>query len=435
MLLTQMWMKRVIDLSRFCFCLFFVLLPFQVDTLVLSGKFNFSGFFNPYLSHFIYLSDVFFLLSLFFLGVAYVYNKGAKGFFRRKAAGNLVGFLYLAVFLIFIFISYLTSVYKLNTLFYSLRFFEFFIAALLLAFRFIRVRSLMYGFIGVMSFVSFIGIFQYFLQESLGLRFLGEPLIESAKLGVAKVGLLDKNVLRIYGTFAHPNIFAGFLVFTIFFIIHLFQRAKVLFSLLLIVSLLALLLTFSRSAFLALFLGLFFLFAISNVRLSFRSVVLVLSLFFFFVVVLNLKDLIFSRLVFFDFLSVDERQVYLSIAKKIFLDNWWGVGAGNFTFLMQDYFDFKILPWLLQPVHNIFILNLVELGLFGFLSFILFVGYLFYNLLSLGKRSLASKRLAFILMSLLIVVATIGLFDHYLLSLYQGQGLLFMLFGLSLGVE
>lgn len=321
-------------------------------------------------------------------------------------------------------VSIIFSVDYVNATFSVLRVVEFGLVYLLITSGFVGVKKLMYVFIGVVSFVSFIGIFQYMFQESLGLRFLGEPLISSEKLGVAKVGLKEGNFLRVYGTFPHPNIFAGYLSFAIFFIIYCFKEAKVLFTTLLIVCLIALVLTFSRSAILALFMGLFLYYAVSNVKITFKNASLFVVLFLFFIVTFDLYSVLVDRIVVGDQGSLAERSLQYSASKHMFFDNVFGVGLGNFTLVMQNYLTVKLQPWLIQPVHNLLLLSFNEIGLLGGSAFVALFAYVFYKLLKIKTR------LSYILMSIWVFVLVVGLFDHYFLTLYQGNVLLWMFLGL-----
>jgi hypothetical protein len=95
-----------------------------------------------------------------------------------------------------------------------------------------------------------------------------------------------------------------------------------------------------------------------------------------------------------------------------------GVGLGDFTANMGDTVPRSgngIL--LLQPVHNIFLLVVSEIGLIGFtLSSTLL--YFFFKDRKWSLRFVIG----------LIAVFVIGMFDHYLFSLPQGLLLFFLIF-------
>lgn len=286
-----------------------------------------------------------------------------------------------------------------------------------------------------MVFESFVGIFQYLFQSSVGLSFLGESIISPEIAGVAKLGLFGDTLVRAYGTFAHPNIFAGFLIFAIFFIVYFLRTArterKIFFSLLLIVCGLAFVLTFSRGAFLALFAATLLYYAVSNLRISLKYVLITFALIAFFVFVFDLSSLLIGRFVIGDAASFAERSQFLAIGKRMFLDNIFGVGAGNFTAVMQQYSPEKILPWIFQPVHNIYMLVLNELGIQGFLVFVSVFVYLFLSLLKiLPHLDVKKHNFIHILMGIWVAIFVIGLFDHYFISLYQGQALFWLFVGI-----
>jgi uncharacterized membrane protein len=98
---------------------------------------------------------------------------------------------------------------------------------------------------------------------------------------------------------------------------------------------------------------------------------------------------------------------------------------------MQDFTNIKIAPWDFQPVHNIYMLIANEIGIHGFMIFLavlaLFGLYLFKKM---KKTHNNQKQFNVILICTLGSYIVLGLFDHYLFSLYQGLALTFLLFGI-----
>jgi hypothetical protein len=107
-----------------------------------------------------------------------------------------------------------------------------------------------------------------------------------------------------------------------------------------------------------------------------------------------------------------ERMRFLSISWDLFWSRPFGVGLGNFTEAMSQFSYYKLFPWNYQPVHNIFLLTLNEVGFAGLIVLILIFAYGFYE---------SIKRKEPFVAALLFILVIVGSFDHYLFSLYQGQ--------------
>ena len=238
------------------FYLFFAFLPFQVGVFLFGSGVYDSGFFNPYLSHFLYLSDLMLIFGLMFFALDMVFSRDSY-VVKNFSFGNKKIFYSLCLMLLSFLISLFFSVNLVNSIFYILRFCEFFVIYLFVINGIIDVKKVLLVICAVMFMEAVIGISQYVLQESLGLRFFGEPVVNSSILGVAKVDLMNMKFLRSYGTFPHPNIFAGYLVFAIFSAIRLFKSAPKIFSFLIFIFFLSLILTFSRTGLIAFLVGIF----------------------------------------------------------------------------------------------------------------------------------------------------------------------------------
>lgn len=418
------------ELGQVSFYAFFAFLPFQIDALVVSAQVYFSGFFSPYLSHFVYLSDVFLVLGLLFFGISHFLNSERKLWksvsFKFDLATKVV-----LLFVLMSLFSLLFSVDILNSVLYFVRVFEFFVLFVIISSGLLNIKKFVFVFLSVISLVSLIGVFQYLAQESLGLRFFGEPVLNSRVLGVARVDVFEDKVLRIYGTFPHPNIFAAYLVFSIFLCAE-FVKSKVFKFLLFFIFGIALILTFSRAAIFAFLLALSLYFYLGRIRISLKYLLCVCVALLFFGILMGFFPVLIERLAVNDFHTFADRELYLEISRRMFGDNIMGVGIGNFTNIMQNFTTAKLAPWLFQPVHNVFFLAFNELGVFGGASFMF--AFLFF-LFSFMKKALVvvqkHRGFIFFLSSFLIFIIATGFFDHYYLSLYQGQALLWTYFGLG----
>lgn len=400
---------NLLDFSRLCFYLFFALLPFSIGTVFASSDINYFGFFNPYSSYIFYFSELLLLLTIFFF-LIYLFFDKEKLKLHLKA--NRIAGLFI-LFVVTVFISLLFSVDFGNSLLYVWRFWELLIIFLLFSTGLFSFKRVMQCFVVVMLFQAVLAILQFAMQESVGLYFLGEPVLTMGIKGLATIQISGDKILRPYGTFSHPNILGMYLLFAFYFVIFLSNNFKIkfLFHLLLLVFFVALVLTFSRTVLLAFFLSTFvYLFSTkgkTNMKYFVVSLILVLFGIYFF----GISEIFSQRFKFNLDVAMVERLRLMKIALKMFLDNPFGVGAGNFTLVMQQYSSLKLLPWNFQPVHNIFLLAFAELGFLGGLVLVA----LFFE----------SFRKYFQILAIPVLLA--ALLDHYFLSLFQGQ-VLFVLF-------
>ena len=190
--------------------------------------------------------------------------------------------------------------------------------------------------------------------------------------------------MRAYGSFPHPNVFGGFLVVAI---LALFQLKKegsrsveVIRPCLLALLSSTLVITFSRSAWLAIAISM----SVLVYRLMFPikkkcpdRVIFSPSNFSLYVVLLSLvitvfftRDLVFSRF------NPSERLESISIEQRVnsyepvfdLLRRYpiFGVGIGNYSFALTQERP-GLSPRDYQPVHNALVLMIVELGLVGVL--------------------------------------------------------------------
>ncbi|MBN1263401.1 MAG: O-antigen ligase family protein [Candidatus Pacebacteria bacterium] len=247
---------------------------------------------------------------------------------------------------------------------------------------------------------------QLFKQSSLNGIFwwLGERTFTLGTPGIARAYLGNKVYLRPYGVFPHPNVLAGFLLVSL---ILAWNRKKNCRSwLLFFIAGPVLFFCFSRPVWLAgAIAGSFFL----SKKFSKAGPVLIFlllagSLLFFFP----------ARLSILRRLALSEAAVLMIKRNPII-----GVGLGNFLVHLPDFWQAREIGRFWQPVHNLYFLIGAETGLAGLL------GSCFFLWRSLAKI-VKEKR---VLISLLAILFT-GLFDHYWLTLQQGQ----LVFALVLGL-
>ncbi len=260
-----------------------------------------------------------------------------------------------------------------------------------------------------------IGLLQFKGGVSLGLRFLGESQVVAGMIGTSFVTLDGEIFLRMYGTFPHPNLLAGFFLLSFFISILLlrnFEGKWKAFSLLTILLITVFVpFTFSRIAIFLFGISLFvFLiqFLLPRVKKSFLSFSPIYLLYRFTDILRDGNE------------SLRDRTNLAKSSFAIIKENFWtGTGLGNFVGEMGESIPRTgkgIL--LLQPVHNIFLLLFSELGVFTFLS----LGYLLFEIM---RKNI--KRITVYGLLVIFSLGIIGSFDHYLVSLPQGL-MMFWLF-------
>ena len=280
---------------------------------------------------------------------------------------------------------------------------------------------------------SLLAIWQFIKQSSVGglWYFLGEREFNISTIGISTVNL-DQQILRPYAAFPHPNVLAFFLLATIVFAFMRLPHEKKLTKIFLIISILissvVLILTLSRIAILV---AIGFLFYVIYANVKMRRIVLgvfgMLGLFGIFIL---------SRIITSDFLlrGIDFRQELLAQSFQIFLNNpYFGIGLNNFFAHQLDLIK-NISPILFQPPHNVFVIALLSLGVFGWW---IFPGLLFAAVKNLlrsmkgirGDGGIRDFYTAVLLILFAIVV--VGMFDHFFLTLEQGQIILSLILGLS----
>ncbi|MDO8515513.1 MAG: O-antigen ligase family protein [bacterium] len=253
-------------------------------------------------------------------------------------------------------------------------------------------------------FQSFLAFGQVITQRSLGGIFywFGERTFSAATPGIAQAVINGELFLRPYGTFSHPNVLAAFLFLSII-IIYRFRKniSKKLLVVVLIVASATILLTISRLFLISLII--FLLWILVNRKLFFIILVFgfAVSTFYF------LENIFLDQ-------SFQIRENLVLATLNIIQNNFiFGTGLGTNILALQNYsknlfFNSQPLAYL-QPVHNIFLLVLSEVGILGLL--------LFFKLFF--KKNF-----------LIFVILFLGLFDHYFLTVQQGQLLLVLILGI-----
>ncbi len=288
-------------------------------------------------------------------------------------------------------------------------------------------------------FSSGIALMQVWHKGSLDgiLYLLGERHFTISTANIARqeicgVGSICFEYLRPYATFSHPNVMAGYLVTTIPLVIWLRkQKNSIVLHNILTISLgltvLAVLVSLSLSAWLALSLSMMFLYYARGYKKIAHSPLLYIF------IVLLVGALVYLALLLKTQSIMDRIQLYVS-AFTIWLQSpIVGVGWLNSIVLLPEYQSARSM-FFLQPVHNLYMLIFVECGIVGFM----FAGYallLIVKRLASGMQVLTQLQpkgamyhpLPYVTISF-IAVLVLGLFDHYFITSQQGRLLCCILF-------
>ncbi|TSC55477.1 MAG: Uncharacterized protein G01um101418_697 [Parcubacteria group bacterium Gr01-1014_18] len=298
---------------------------------------------------------------------------------------------------------------------------------------------------------GYLGMMQFFLQSDIvgENKYLGVSAHDPSELGTSIVDTGLRRWLRAYGTLPHPNIFGGLmaagLVIAAYWVMDVGRRVtsasrKIFFEMIgawmsVVIIFSGLMVSFSRSAWIGAGVGIsaYFFFLWRAYRKNSEWPVIRLSL-------LKLCSIVLAMIIVFYLLlaplfetrfgvegaleqqSVDTRldqgREFFAIIKQKGIT---GVGIGNYTAYLSSFIRSEEPAWTYQPIHNIYLLILAELGLVG----LSIIGYF------LWKSRICIRQIfknifdpadpwTRISISILLGLAVIGLFDHYLWSMAVG---------------
>lgn len=284
-----------------------------------------------------------------------------------------------------------------------------------------------------------LGFWQYAIQAVIGHSWLGMATQLPENLGVSVVEHGVYRLLRMYGGFPHPNIFGGWSAIGLFLSVWLAARAgpkwrALGWSFAAAAISIGLLLSYARSAWIGVVVGaVAFVVLLTLKTWSWRPsnseevegterhytlVAIGLSLLAMLIVAIPERDHLLSR---FDRTqrleakSLETRSVSLKTGIDIFQRHPI-FGTGPNAELLDVATNLgnpvkTVAP--LEPPHNVYVLALANLGFVGFSVLLFIFGMLLRLIWQQPNRNLS--------LSLLVVLAVIGLFDHYLWSLWAGQ--------------
>jgi len=253
------------------------------------------------------------------------------------------------------------------------------------------------------------------LNHSIGLSFIGEPVIGPEVMNVAKTDLSDgTKLIRPYGTFLHPNVLGVYLMTVLFLSLAYLKKQALPFWIILLS--IGIYLAGSQAAQLTLLITAGILLLLSFIKVATQKRILSLA-FLVALALVNLGVYLKSALLAWNHPSLQERLMQNVISLNMFLQNLWGVGVANFTLMMEQFSIDPLLPWQFQPVHNVYFLVLNETGLQGLILLILIIGYLLHSYWKTGLSYFLRDKARILPLFALITVAC---FDHLLLTSWIG---------------
>jgi len=330
----------------------------------------------------------------------------------------------------------------------------------------LNFRALILCFLWGSVLQAWIGFYQFVSQEDLfgANKWLGVSAHDPTRAGTSVVDTGERRWLRSYGILPHPNILGGYLMLGWLMAAYWYQdihgrfaarirknRTELEFKkikielagviLCLLILGFGLFSSFSRSAIGALGMGLlFFFFLKKRAAQSFfkkKQGACFVKLFLVLFLLGTSFSLIYwepvkTRLFFFGRLeerSLAMRQSGYREAWDLFLKHPLGVGLGHYTLVLGDQEQGQTGRYY-QPAHNVFLLVLVELGIFGLAWIVWGASLVLWEWrIGFGKRRNSRSILFF---SCGTAILFIGFWDHYFWTLYFGQMVGFLILSLFL---
>jgi hypothetical protein len=249
---------------------------------------------------------------------------------------------------------------------------------------------------------------------------LGERTFNFNTIGIAQMSVVGNGLIRAYGTFSHPNSLAGFLLVS-WILWWKYKNNKVSWWIVFWLGLMGIILTGSRTIWLLTGLSLvFFVKKFFGENKNWIKIIISLVL----ILILAIKIIDFNYPIA-NFLSgwdenglIKRGQLNLASLEMIKNSPIFGIGTKNFLVNLPNFQNESHFFWL-QPVHNILLLTLSEIGFLG-------LGILIWGLNSLFRNKKLNEEDWLIIGVILIS----GMVDHYWLTLPQNMWLLTIFLGL-----
>lgn len=355
-----------------------------------------------------YLSPTLFFTDILFI-VLFIFNVEIFKDFFKKYYLQIFLFIVLVIFNIYISLSWQVSLYK------WLKVSEIFITVILFSklklTKHLVTRTLFISLIVIFG----VGICQIIYSKTTGGLFylLGERSFSITTPGISKLSVFGVQYLRMYSIFSHPNSLAAYTGLSLFIFMWSVSKEtyinKIYKTIYIVITCSILVLSYSLNVLISLFIALVYIFYIRKSKISASKSITTL---FIVLSILSILSPILIKGLESNNSSIYERKELTSAAGEvIYKTNLIGVGLGNFIkFLPDSNVNFNV-SWKFQPVHNIYLLAISEIG---FVYYIIFFGVI-YKFFSKANQE---TNKVFLYAGIVFIMFT-GLFDHYWLTLQQ----------------
>ncbi|HJX45642.1 MAG TPA: O-antigen ligase family protein [Patescibacteria group bacterium] len=372
-----------------------------------------------YLAPSIYFSDILILIIFFLWLMEFLLNSRSIKFI--KSSLYLIPLLILAILNIGFATNYYLAIYK------WLKFVELILLGIfIIQYKKFEIKKWIVQPLSFsIIFFVIIGLIQFVRRETIGgaLYFLGERTFSIYTPGIALVELFGRQLMRTYSTFPHPNSLAGFMGISILLISFCGKRINrnIYYSAILF-ALLGILISFSKTVLLTLcIIGIIWLLTkklkIENIVGRLTLILLIVGSILLLMLRINVLTPRVNNIE-----NIYQRISLIDTSREIIKAKpFFGVGFGNFIINIPNYSQDN--SWILQPVHNIYLLLFTETGLAGIIIFFILFVKVVDKTNSLRKRNS---------LYLLLFILLTGFFDHYWLSIQQNLLLEVIVFAMIL---
>jgi len=418
--------------ARIFFVLTILLIPFRLRLTLWTRPF--FPIYSDYTDFLLFASDAAMLLMLGFWVCALILET------RPIRAGNTIVFFLLVWVTIAAWVSSLGSVDPVITRYHAVRF------SLLLLFYLYIVNEVTSAYwvvapVALQGLIQMpVAVWQFFSQSSLGLQRFGEHVLNPLVLGTSILPVNGERILRAYGLADHPNILGGCFAFVLVLLLAVVlygkKRDAVFAGISFAAIFPALLLTFSRSAWVGLFVAAVFLVLCEVFAQrwdAFKKLALLggLSLMVAFPIFngnLSVFDQRFNSGNVAEDHPMNERAYLLNAGNTLFVEHSAiGVGVGASPLAMKLRFENFRINY--QPPHFTPLTSSLETGVIGGAPYLLLM--ISPAIFFIFKwREYVHKPFIMGALALLIVISVVNLFDYYTWMYAPGRLWQWMAWGL-----